>query len=93
MSSKGPVEVVLGPKYAVRLVDLREWHQLWIHCWGCRKHTAVLKPKLILAQIRRRSPSLAATIDLKEMEQRMRCSECGAKACCWIKVVMMERNT
>jgi hypothetical protein len=90
MSDKGPVHVVLGPNYAVRLRDLREWHRLAVYCCACR-HVATLTPKVVIAQLKRRRPSTAETMDLKALEKRLVCSECGVRDCCSVKVVMPGR--
>lgn len=92
MSAKGPVHVILGPNYAVRLRDLREWHRLAVNCCACR-HVATLMPKVVIAQLKRRRPSSGEATDLKALEKRLVCSECGVRDCCSIKVVMLDRGS
>ena len=92
MSDQGPVEVILGAKYGVRLADLRERQRLDSRCIRCG-HTARLAPKAVLALIRRRRPIYADTTTLKQLEQRMVCSHCGCRGDHYVKVVMLPRNT
>lgn len=59
----------LGPKYAIRLRDLRSWHMLAVICFSCR-HQATLPPD----QLRRRFGEQAS---LASLERRLRCKRCG----------------
>jgi hypothetical protein len=81
---------VIGPNYAIRLGDLREWHWIEVRCFRCSR-VGVLYPdrlrKLCIAQLRRkhrRSPSSddywREMIDLQpvaELETLLRCTDCG----------------
>ena len=59
----------LGPRYAIRLGDLRGWHVLAVSCFACR-HRALLKPDLL----RRRFGDQTFVVAL---EKRLRCRRCG----------------
>ncbi|MGF1623541.1 MAG: hypothetical protein ACFCVH_01545 [Alphaproteobacteria bacterium] len=59
----------IGPKYAIRLRDLRSWHVLSVTCFACR-HQATLVPD----HLRRRFGEQATVVTL---EHRLRCKRCG----------------
>jgi hypothetical protein len=81
---------VLGPNYAIRLGDLREWHRIEARCFRCGR-VGVLYPDRLktmrIAQLKRKqswSPSSDAywreMIDLQrvaELETILRCTDCG----------------
>ncbi len=59
----------LGPRYAVRLRDLQNWHVATAVCGECR-HKRVMR----LWEIKRGQPD---TTLLMSVEARLRCRECG----------------
>jgi hypothetical protein len=59
----------LGPKFAIRLRDLRAWHVLAVTCFACR-HQATLTPDYL----RRRFGEQAS---MTALERRLRCKSCG----------------
>jgi hypothetical protein len=54
----------LGPKYAVRLGDLRFWHVRQVTCFSCR-HVATVSPALLLQRFGEHQP-------LADLEDRFR---------------------
>jgi hypothetical protein len=73
----------MGPRYQVRLRDLRGWHILTVACGSCR-HKAHLR----LWQLTdRRSPDEF----LVDVERKLRCTRCGNRAENVVLVTMMER--
>ena len=61
--------MVLGPRYAVRLRDLREWHLIRVTCAQCR-HEGTVTASLLA----RRQPEYTRLV---ELETRFRCTQCG----------------
>lgn len=59
----------LGPKYAIRLGDLRNWHVLTAVCSACRHQRQVR-----LWQLKARHPD---HVWLTDIERRLRCMRCG----------------
>jgi hypothetical protein len=62
----------IGPRYAVRLRDLRNWHVLTAVCGGCRHRCRVW-----LWQLKARHPDHARLTDI---ELKLRCLHCGNRA-------------
>jgi len=60
---------MLGPKYQVRVGDLREWHVLQATCWKCG-HIGDTYP----TRLKKRWSDYERLIDL---ERRLRCANCG----------------
>jgi predicted nucleic-acid-binding Zn-ribbon protein len=58
-----------GPKYAIRLSDLREWHIVTVTCFKCR-YEAELTAGFLKWE---RPPHTYLT----ELERKLRCSHCG----------------
>ena len=63
--------VTLGPKYQVRVGDLREWHVLQVTCWQCG-HSS----EIYAARLKKRWSDYERLIDL---EARLRCVKCRNK--------------
>jgi hypothetical protein len=63
--------IILGPRYAVRLRDLREWHGLELTCFKCR-HVGTVAP----AALQQR---WGEHTRVAELEPRMKCTACGNK--------------
>lgn len=61
----------LGPKYQVRVGDLREWHVLQVTCWQCG-HSS----EIYTARLKKRWSDYERLIDL---EARLRCVKCRNK--------------
>ena len=76
-------EDILGPKYAVRLGDLRPWHVLGITCFSCR-HTATVSP----APLMRRFGEHQC---IAELEDRFACTACGNRDGNSVKIYKLER--
>ncbi|MEZ5667931.1 MAG: hypothetical protein R3F55_10960 [Alphaproteobacteria bacterium] len=58
-----------GPRYAVRLGDLRAWHVLVVSCFACR-HRAELRPERLAQRFGPQTFVVA-------LEKRLRCKRCG----------------
>jgi ribosomal protein L37E len=71
MEQSGNTPVVLGPRYAVRLRDLRAWHLVRVRCAGCGHEGTVGRGMLL-----DRFPDWTRLIDL---EPRFRCRRCGQR--------------
>jgi hypothetical protein len=59
----------LGPKYAIRLADLQNWHLLTAVCGVCRH-----RRQIRLWQLKARHPDHTRLVDV---ERRLRCLRCG----------------
>ena len=59
----------IGPRYAVRLSDLRRWHMLTAVCSSCRHRTRMRLWQLTVGQ--------PAHTWLADIEARLRCRRCG----------------
>ena len=70
MEHKENVPEILGPRYAVRVGDLRDWHVLRVRCERC-KHEGSIYP----ARLRARAHESARLVDLAA---RFRCQHCKA---------------
>ena len=96
---------VIGPKYAIRLGDLREWHRIEAKCFNCRR-VGVLYPdrlkKLRLAHLKRRYRWLPSSADqlsemigqqrVAELEALLRCNDCGNRLHNSLRVIKLPRN-
>lgn len=60
--------IILGPRYEVRLQDLGRWDRLEATCSRCR-HQAIIDP----AYLRQRWPGYTRVI---ELEGKLRCTAC-----------------
>ena len=61
--------IVLGPRYQLRLEDLQDWHLLEVTCASCG-HSGLLCPK----QLRRQLPGYTRIVTV---EARFTCRHCG----------------
>ena len=74
----------IGPRYAIRLGDLRAWHRITARCLRCG-HTHAF-PADFLAWER------PAHARLTELEPKLRCTRCGNRAGNTLSVTRVERN-
>lgn len=74
----------IGPKYAIRLSDLCEWHILMARCFRCERQVRLTLPMLTFG----RHPSTFLT----KLEEKLRCTRCGNRANNSISVRRMPRN-
>jgi len=75
-------EDIIGPKYAIRLGDLRPWHVLQVTCFSCR-HVATVSPAPLLQRFGEHQR-------LSELEDRFRCTECDHRGGNSVKVYKPE---
>jgi hypothetical protein len=61
------VPEVIGPKYALRIHDLRNWHVLQVTCWKCG-HISMVYP----SRLRRRWSGYERLMDI---ERKFRCTK------------------
>lgn len=73
----------LGPRYAIRLHQLRRWHILTAKCCSC-SHTRHMR----LWEIK---GSLPESTFLTEVEERLRCQRCGNKGGNRLLVMIVDR--
>lgn len=59
----------LGPRYAVRLGELRQWHILRATCVRCR-HVGIVEPTRLRCR-------WSEHTRLIELERKLRCTKCG----------------
>ena len=59
----------IGPKYAIRLRDLRSWHRITARCWMC-SHAVEFTADF---PAWKRPPHSFLT----ELERKLRCTRCG----------------
>ena len=92
----------IGPKYAIRLGDLREWHQIEVRCFSCGR-VGVLYPdrlrKLRIAQLKRKHRWAPSSDDywremiddqcVAELEAILRCGHCGNRVNNSLRVVKL----
>jgi hypothetical protein len=74
----------IGPKYAIRLADLREWHIVTATCFQCRHQTELTAGFLTWE----RSPHAYLT----ELERKLRCTRCGNRKDNTLSVRLVPRN-
>ena len=75
---------ILGPKYAIRLGDLRPWHIVTVTCFRCR-HTAKLAGDFLAWE---RDPHT----HLIDLRAKLRCTNCGNREDNDLSVRAMSRN-
>jgi hypothetical protein len=73
-----------GPKYAIRLRDLRQWHRITARCFQC-SHTYEFTADFLAWE---RSPHSFLT----ELEPKLRCTRCGNRKGNTLEVRAMPRN-
>ena len=63
----------LGPRYAIRLGQLKPWHILMAKCWVCghRRQLRIWQLKAVLPEHRRENAWLT------DVEKRLFCQRCG----------------
>lgn len=61
-----------GPRYSLRLGDLRQWHVIEVRCFNCGREGTVY-PAALLKHSRRWNEHTR----LVELEPRFRCRSCG----------------
>ena len=76
--------VTIGPRYQVRLGDLRQWHLLEVTCLKCR-HKGDIQPDIL----RRRLSDHTRLVDI---EGRFACKACGNRYENSWRVMAMSRN-
>lgn len=74
----------IGPKYAIRLSDLRDWHIVTATCFRCR-HQVELTTGFLTWE---RSPHAYLT----ELERKLRCTRCGNRDGNMLSAQMAPRN-
>ncbi len=74
----------IGPRYAIRLRDLRAWHRIVARCFAC-SHAAEFKSDFLAWE---RPPHSFLT----ELEPKLRCTRCGNRKGNTLTVRAMERN-
>ena len=74
----------IGPKYAIRLRDLRPWHRITARCFKC-SHSLELTADFLVWE---RPPHSFLT----ELERKLRCTLCGNRKGNTLDVGMMPRN-
>jgi ribosomal protein L37E len=74
----------IGPRYAVRLGDLRGWHVLTAVCGACRHRSQMRLWQLTAG---RRDDT-----HLLDLERKLRCRRCGNRAGNKVLVTVAERD-
>lgn len=74
----------IGPKYAIRLSDLADWHRLQATCFRCR-HTTVIDPAIFRGRY-------TGDTRLLEIEEKLRCQQCGNRYANNLSVGRMPRG-
>ena len=74
----------IGPKYAIRLADLREWHIVTATCFRCRHQTELTAGFLTWE----RPPHTYLT----DLERKLRCTRCGNRQDNTLSVRLVPRN-
>jgi hypothetical protein len=74
----------IGPKYAIRLRDLRSWHRITARCFRCC-HTHEFTADFLAWERPRHS-------FLTELERKLRCTLCGNREGNTLDVRVMSRN-
>ena len=77
-------EEILGPKYEVRLGDLKPWHVLKVTCLQCRRAVTVSPAPLLMR--------FGEYPRIVGIEERFACTECGNRAGNSVKVLRLDRN-
>lgn len=79
------VPEAIGPKYALRIHDLRNWHVLQVTCWKCG-HLSLVYP----SRLRQRWSGYERLMDI---ERKFRCTKCGNRHDNAWQVFRLPRNT
>ena len=74
----------IGPKYAIRLADLREWHIVTATCFRCRHQTELSAGFLAWERV----PHTYLT----DLERKLRCTRCGNRQGNTLSVRLVPRN-
>jgi hypothetical protein len=77
-------ENIVGPKYAIRLGDLRHWHIVTARCFRCR-HEIEFTGDFLAWE---RSP----TTYLTELQRKLRCTQCQNRVGNTLTVRAASRN-
>lgn len=77
-------EEIIGPKYAIRLGDLKSWHVLKVTCLQCR-HESTVSPAPLLRRFGEHQR-------LAQLEERFACSHCGNRGGNSARVYRLDRN-
>jgi len=80
----------LGPRHSLRFGDLRDWHAIEASCPRCR-HVARLRPGVVQAILARSRGGDAGNIRVSDLEERLRCRECGNRRDNGFTVVTLPR--
>lgn len=96
---------VIGPKYAIRLSDLCEWHRIEVKCFKCGRIGKLYPDRLKWQQVARlrrahrwTNPAdgylseLVDNLRLIELEPMLRCEQCGNREHNSMQVVKLPRN-
>jgi hypothetical protein len=78
-------EEIRGPKYDVRLGQLKPWHVLRITCLQCR-YVAAVSPAPLLTRF-------GVHQRIVDLEERFACTECGNRGGNSVAVCRLDRNT
>jgi hypothetical protein len=74
----------IGPKYAIRLRDLRQWHRITARCFRC-SHTYEFTADFLAWERPKHTR-------LTELEPKLRCTRCGNHQGNTLAVRAMSRN-
>ena len=77
---------ILGPRHAVRLGDLRQWHVIEVRCFKCRNEGTVY-PAVLL-----KTGRWTKHTRLVELEPRFRCRSCGNRFGNSWNIMRLSRN-
>ena len=96
---------VIGPKTALRLADLREWHWIEVKCSGCGRIGLLYPDRLKRQQVARRRRAHRSTdptddylrelVDnllIMDLEPMLRCDQCGNREHNSMQIVKLPRN-
>ena len=76
----------LGPRYALRLGDLRQWHVIEVRCFKCAKEGTVYPAVLM------KGGRWTEHTRLVELEPRFRCRACGNRFGNSWNIMRLSRN-
>lgn len=77
-------QVTLGPKYGIRLSDLKAWHAVGVTCFQC-KRTSLVWPD----ELRKRFSN--STL-IGDFEDRLKCTRCTNKMFNSWQIMQVDRN-